>query len=164
MRIFAIDPGPVQSAFVLYDGRNQRILDKGIEPNEAILNRVATEEMCGSELVIEQVASFGMAVGAEVFETVFWSGRFAQAFGREFHRLKRHEVKMHLCHSMRAKDGNIIQALIDKIGPKGTKKSPGPTYGFAGDLWQALAVAVVFAEKRGEQIVKELFHAEQTAA
>lgn len=89
-----------------------------------------------------------MPVGAEVFETVFWSGRFAQAWGLNFHRIKRHEVKMHLCHNMRAKDGNIRQALIDKLGPQGVKKSPGPTYGISGDCWSALAVAVTFVESK----------------
>jgi hypothetical protein len=42
---------------------------------------------------------------------------------------------------MRAKDANIRQALIDKLGAVGTKKAPGPLYGISGHLWAALAVA-----------------------
>jgi hypothetical protein len=96
----------------------------------------------------------GMAVGAEVFETCFWSGRFAERWfdnGGTWDRIKRHQVKMHICGNMRAKDANIRTALIDMFGPGkekaiGTKKNPGPLYGVSGDVWQALAVAVTYAE------------------
>ena len=30
-------------------------------------------------VVIEKIESYGMAVGAEVFDTVLWAGRFAEA-------------------------------------------------------------------------------------
>jgi hypothetical protein len=64
-----------------------------------------------------------MPVGAEVFETIYWSGRFAEAYGVEHDaRITRIDVKMHLCHSPRAKDGNVRQALIDRFGKPGTKK------------------------------------------
>jgi hypothetical protein len=48
---------------------------------------------------------------------------------------------------MKAKDANIRQALIDKIGPQGTKKDPGPTYGISKDVWSALAIAVTHTAK-----------------
>jgi hypothetical protein len=100
--------------------------------------------------VIEKIESFGMAVGAEVFETVFWSGRFAQALGGDFHRIGRKDVKMHLCHSMRATDANIRCALIDKFGGKdaaiGRKANPGPLYGISKDCWSALAVGITWLE------------------
>jgi hypothetical protein len=51
-------------------------------------------------------------------------------------------VKLHLCNSPRAKDGNVRQALIDRVGPQGTKKGQGPTYGIKSHEWAALAVAV----------------------
>ena len=59
-------------------------------------------------------------------------------------------VKSHLCHSAKANDSNIRQALIDRWGGDqvaiGRKKAPGPLYGFSGDMWAALAVAVTAAE------------------
>jgi hypothetical protein len=153
MQILAIDPGNEQSAYVIYDADSQIISEKGIEPNDRILARLElVPGFVGDDspyLVIEQVACMGMAVGAEVFETVFWSGRFAQSWAARWlpwNRIKRHQVKMHLCGSMRAKDGNIRQALIDRFGKPGTKKNPGKTYGLSGDMWQALAVAVTYAE------------------
>lgn len=148
--ILAIDPGPEHSAFVTYDGRRPLAFAK-IE-NSELLRRIRDTELDGQALVIEQIAAMGMAVGAEVFETVFWSGRFAQAWCGEFDRVKRHAVKMHLCGNMRAKDGNIRQAIIDKFGGKergiGLKKTPGPLYGMSGDCWSALAVAITWWETR----------------
>jgi hypothetical protein len=141
--IFAIDPGPTESAWVIWDG--QRFTDFRKAENAEVLEHLIDFAAPSTvDLVIEQVASMGMAVGESVFETVFWSGRFAQAFGRPFHRIKRIRVKNHLCGSSRAKDGNIRQAIIDRLGEPGTKKNPGPTYGISGDCWQALALAITW--------------------
>lgn len=102
----------------------------------------------GHILVCEKIASYGMAVGESTFETVFWTGRFCQAFDGLHYRITRGQVKMHLCQSMRAKEANIRQALIDKFGPTGTKKNPGKLYGISKHLWAALAVAVTYDETR----------------
>lgn len=156
MKILAIDPGNQQSAYVFLE--DMKIVGKMIVPNEQMLRIVeAPIRECGASaagfnaLAIEMVESFGMAVGKEVFETVFWTGRFVQAWrawNPSWARVYRKEVKMHLCKSMRAKDGNIRQALIDKLGPQGTKKAPGPTYGISKDVWSALAVGVTWLETR----------------
>jgi hypothetical protein len=103
-----------------------------------------------TDLVIEQVASYGMPVGAEVFETVFWSGRFAEAsVPRRVHRITRKAIVTHLCGSARAKDSNVRQALIDRFGGTdaiGRKATPGPLYGVTRDVWAALAVAICYVE------------------
>lgn len=103
-------------------------------------------------IVIEKVACYGMPVGETIFETVFWSGIFAERYKsysseiKRIARIERKDIKMHLCGSMRAKDGNIRQVLIDKFGEPGKKKSPGILYGMKGDQWAALAVAVAYSE------------------
>jgi hypothetical protein len=148
--IIGVDPGPVQSALVLFDGE---VRNAWLCPNLEARDRL--DSLRGQHewnLVIEQIASFGMAVGAEVFETVYWSGIFAQAYGLDkTYRLKRLDVKMALCHDSRAKDANIRQAIIDMFGGKaaaiGNKKHPGPLYGISGDLWSALAVAIAWNTK-----------------
>lgn len=145
LSVLAIDPGPEQSAWVIFEANSQKLLQFDIQPNQHFLEALKSAQ--AQIMVLEQIASFGMPVGAEVFETVFWSGRFAEAWGREFHRVKRHEVKMHLCHNMRAKDANIRQALIDRFGPVGTKKAPGRLYGISKDLWSALAIAVTWSDR-----------------
>ena len=142
MRILAIDPGNTESAWVDFDGS---VIDCGIVGNEEMLT-VVRGAMKG-QLAIEMIESFGMPVGKEVFETVFWSGRFIQAWEpRPWVKVYRKEVKLHLCQSPRAKDPNIRQALLDRIGPQGTKKDKGPTYGIKSHLWAALAVAVYAAD------------------
>lgn len=70
------------------------------------------------------IASYGMPVGKEVFETCVWIGKFAEASGMKENYIYRKEEKMNLCHSMKAKDSNIRQALIDRFGVVGTKKNP----------------------------------------
>ena len=92
-----------------------------------------------------------MPVGVEIFQTVFWSGRFAQAWPGTWSLLPRRAVKLALCHSARATDATVRQALIDRYGPGrqqaiGTKKAPGPLYGITADCWQALALAIAYEE------------------
>lgn len=148
MRVLAVDPGYVQSAIVEFDG--SFIHQHRTVPNDQLLKELPC---MNGVLVIEQIAAMGMAVGEEVFETVFWSGRFAQSFHGEFQRIKRHAIKMHLCGHPRAKDPNIRQALLDRFGPGkekalGSKKAPGALYGIKGDEWAALAVAVTWWDQQ----------------
>lgn len=150
MLILSIDPGPTESAWVLYDATEKRLVEFAKEDNQVVasnINRLRTD--C-DHLAIEMIASYGMPVGAEVFETCVWIGRFVERWGGYgWTPIKRHAVKTHLCHDSRAKDGNIRQALIDRFGPPGTKKAPGVTYGISGDCWAALAVAVTYTETVG---------------
>ena len=155
MLLLAIDPGPEESAFVVLDGHQMCLKDK--LPNLDMLRIVQDfGKKADNRCVIEKIASYGMAVGQEVFETVYWSGRFAEAFGADrCERIPRLKVKMHLCHRPQANDSNIRQALIDRFGPGkeraiGKKSAPGPLYGVAGDVWAALAVGITWwDEARG---------------
>lgn len=141
MKILAIDPGPVESAYCVFDG--ERVVIAGKVPNDAMNTFCLSWHVENSgPAVIEMIASYGMPVGAEVFETCVWIGRFLERLGGNAERVPRIKVKTHLCHSAKAKDSNVRQALIDRIGPVGTKKDQGPCFGMAGDMWSALAVAV----------------------
>jgi hypothetical protein len=147
--ILGIDPGTTHSGFCLWNG--DRVIDKGWMENEVLrANLTDGELLFGRPLVaIEMIASQGMAVGKETFETVYWIGRFAErCINRtDVTRITRHEIKIHICGSARAKDPNIRQALIDRLGPVGTKKAPGPLYGVSGHVWPALAVAIVAQDR-----------------
>lgn len=141
MRVFAIDPGPIVSGWVLLDRAN--VVQSGVDDNHELLRWVRSGQ--GADiLAIEMIASMGMSVGQSVFDTVRWIGRFQQAWcdPDDVRLVLRRDVKMHICGSMRANDGNVRQALIDRLGAPGLKNSPGPTYGVKSHAWQALGVAV----------------------
>jgi hypothetical protein len=151
--ILAIDPGNIQSAYV--------VLDKNLKPmrfdkiENDLLNQVIHEELYNNKIehfAVEMVAHYGlgMPAGKEVFDTCVWIGRFWENADRFLKTKKqliyRKEEKINLCGSMKAKDANIRQALIDRFGVVGTKRSPGWFYGVSKDVWSAVAVGVTYAD------------------
>ena len=147
MKIMAIDPGTLESAYVVWDSYKEEIEDKAILPNEH-LERFLRNMKPFNDLVIERIDSYGMPVGAETFTTCIWIGRFMGAYGGA-DLIGRKEVKKALCGSLRAKDKDIRAILIKSYGKPGTKKEPGKMYGMKSHLWSALAVAVAY-----EKIIK----------
>jgi hypothetical protein len=148
--LLAIDPGNEESAYVILDG--DRLVEFAKVENDVLLARLPFFRDVADELAIEMIASYGMPVGREVFDTCVWIGRYVQAWDAPYTRVFRKDVKLCLCGQPRAKDGNIRQALIDRYGGKdraiGKKHSPGPLYGVSADVWAALAVAVTHKEAR----------------
>ena len=170
--ILAIDPGPVDSAYALIDAATRQPIEIDKVANDLVLERLMdlcvgdphpTEQFTLLEpslghIAVEMVASYGMAVGREVFETCVWIGRYRQVVDIYAQQIPcdlivRRDVKMHHCHNAAAKDSNISQALIDRFASgvpnrgKGTKAQPGWFYGFAADIWQAYALAVLVADR-----------------
>lgn len=155
--ILGLDPGTRDSGWVLWTG--DRVAYSGVQRNEDVLAMVAGWKDRETRLATEVFQAMGMAVGAEVFETCIWIGRFVQAWHTpaEVMRIKRTEVKVHLCGSVRAKDPNVRQALLDTIGEPGSKQRPGPTYGVKSHAWSALAVAVTAEAKLGGGLQGTMF-------
>ena len=149
-KILAFDPGNEYTAYCLIDRETRKPVEFGKVLNDEALRYLYNqfdEEI--DAVVIEMVASYGMAVGASVFQTCVMSGRLTEAAkytGREVDYIYRMEEKMAICHDSKAKDANIRQALIDRFAQhdkkngKGTKKNPDWFYGFAKDEWAAYAV------------------------
>lgn len=179
MNLFALDPGPTESGWLICTTAPFAVGVCGITSNEALLRDLAAPRWPFDMLVIERVESFGMPVGVEVFETVFWSGRFAQVVSpTPCGRLGRKAVKAHLCGTSRATNANVRQALLDKFGGPdavGTKKAKGPLYGMKSHIWSALALAVTYAETQvsrpqiqqvivGAPSVEEMLDASHVAA
>jgi hypothetical protein len=159
MIIIGIDPGWEESAIVAYDSSLKKVTHHETSRNDVILKSLQTPR-AANIVVIEQIEGFGMAVGREVFETVWWSGRFFEAWCentsvavRRAERLTRKAVKIHLCGQIRARDSEVRQAIIDKFGMSkalaiGTSKAPGPLFGVKGHEFAALAVAITWAETK----------------
>ena len=160
--ILAIDPGNFASGWVLMDEETYRPIEFGKEPNEAVRRKLL--DICttypGIEVPIEMIASYGCSVGRDVFETCVEIGRFEQIadeWGAVPDRVLRRQEKFVICHSQRANDATIRQALVDRFAygtpnhGKGTKKEPGFFYGFRADIWQAYAVGVTYLDMKKER-------------
>lgn len=164
--ILAFDPGNEQTAYCLIDRETRKPIEFGKVKNEDALRYMyATNGAArrATAVIIEMVASYGMAVGASVFQTCVMIGRLTEAannIGVPVEYVYRMEEKMAICHDSKAKDANIRQALIDRFAQhdfkngKGTKKDPDWFYGFAKDEWSAYAVGITFLEKN-RKTVKE---------
>lgn len=154
-RILAIDPGSEQSAFLmLHVGRLHPIGRFGIRDNDELAHSLRSLAVTypADIVVIEQIESYGMAVGREVFATVHWAGRFTEAARpTPVVQLPRRDVKLAICGDTRARDSNIRQALVDRFGGKATaigrKAAPGPLYGISKDVWSALAIALTYSDR-----------------
>ena len=158
--VVAIDPGTTESGVCIVRTEDYKPLDFVKIRNEDVCDWVFDYHRYPYKLVIEMVASYGMPVGREVFETCVWIGRFIEQLktkdGYEF--IYRQEEKLIICHSPKATDATIRQALADRFAPgqpnfgKGTKKNPGFFYGFSKDVWQSFAVATTYIDKhKGEE-------------
>ena len=162
--ILGVDPGNVDSAWVIYEPTTKTLLRHGLEANEILLERILLADWSTTELQIptpthmamELIQSMGMAVGQTIFDTCIWTGRFVQAWQQDrvdntLIYVPRRAEKLLLCGTMRAKDKNIRQSIMDRYGSTrqlalGTKKNPGPLYGMAKDKWAAMAVAITACE------------------
>jgi hypothetical protein len=154
--VLAIDPGNVESAWARINQDTCRPLDIGKAPNDRL--RAMLASVSPTTLVaVEMIASYGMPVGKEVFDTVLAVGRYQQIVDQARGEgatllVYRKDVKVHHCGTTKAKDANVTQALVDRFASgvsnkgKGTVKAPGWFYGFRADIWQAYAVAVLVAD------------------
>lgn len=158
MKILAIDPGNVETGYAVLELPELKLYEFGKVKNEELLEKIRSNHFADvDKKVQERIVSYGMSVGASVFETCIWIGRFYEALqGTDY--ISRVDEKMTLCHSMKAKDCNIRQALIDRyaqhdlVNGKGTKKQPDIFYGVSKDVWSAIAVGVTYYEKiKGEK-------------
>lgn len=151
--ILGIDPGNIESGYVYLD-ENLKPIRFGKIENELLLSTIYDHQLDTEHIAIEMIANYGMAVGKSVFDTCVWIGRFYEAL-ENINDVKpqfiyRKDEKMNLCNSMKAKDSNIRQALIDRFAQfdfkngKGTKKNQDVFYGFKADIWAAMAIAVTY--------------------
>ncbi len=157
MKILAIDPGNIESGYAIIQMPDFKLIEFGKIENYELLKKIEEQfkfDRTIDAVAVEMVASYGMAVGKSVFDTCVWIGRFVQALANDgVDYVYRKDEKMCLCGSMKAKDSNIRQALIDRYAKhdfkngKGVKNNPDTFYGVSKDVWQAIAVGVTYYEK-----------------
>jgi hypothetical protein len=159
MRILAIDPGNTESGYTVIDSTTYKPIAFGKKENHTLREMITSGQFSNVDHVsIEMIKSYGMPVGATVFETCVWIGRYLELLLDLFvdvDLVYRGDVKQHHCHNSGAKDSNVIQALIDRFASgvrnrgKGTKAAPGWFYGFKADIWQAYALAIYTTDTMG---------------
>lgn len=156
MSILAIDPGCEKSGYVVL-ADDDSIVEHGVVQHPVMLEFISDWR---DRMAIEMIASYGMPVGREIFETVFFIGRYAQAYylPEQVVRIPRKAVTRFICNNASASDANIRQALIDRyprtgggaIPQIGVKAAKGPLFGMAKDRWAALALAFTAREHWAE--------------
>jgi hypothetical protein len=149
MKLLAIDPGTLQSGWVLFDGAS--VIHSGTTSNDEVLmacySQAAGHAQC---LAIEEPEGMGQIASHALLRAAWAGGGFERAWPRLARsplRITRRMVVSELLRPATVKgksqDSRIRQALIDRVGEPGTKRAPGPTYGVSSHAWSALAVAVV---------------------
>lgn len=142
--ILAIDPGTMKSGWVLYESGH--VIESGVTENNEILDMFPFFAHRADAMAVEMVASYGMTVGRETFETVLWTGRFVQHWvnlaAKRCLKVYRQDAKRCVCKMHKASDADIRAALIERLGEVGTAKQKGPLYGVKSHAWAALAVAL----------------------
>ncbi len=155
MRILAIDPGPRESGFVIWDDENglYPVVLSGHTENAKVREMISANGI--GTVAIERIRGYGIVAGDDTFDTCEWIGRFddtAQNSGISSTLIGRKDIKRHLCGNTSANDKYVRAALIDRVetadfiryDKKGTKKplKGGRLYGLSGHAWSALAVAI----------------------
>ena len=146
--ILSIDPGNEYSAYSLLN-EELRPIKFGKVLNAELFDFIENDlkDYDVQYVAVEMVACYGMAVGKTIFDTCVVIGRLYQMLkAYKFTYVYRKDVKMNLCQTMKAKDSNIRQALIDRFGIVGVKKQPGWFYGVSKDVWSAIAVGVTYSD------------------
>lgn len=153
--IFAIDPGPRQSGYCLWDAHTG-ILESGKVDNAEILKKLFDKCLNIEKVLIEKITLYQRA-SQDIHDTILWCGRFVQRLEQigfdNYQLVTRTDVKKTLLSELPTKERNdstIKAYLKDRFAPgvsnhgKGTKKEPGYFYGVAKDAWQAIALAVAW--------------------
>lgn len=146
MNVLAIDPGPVKSAYVLWDGT--QLLDHADVPNEEYyewrLHHWASVEF--ADCYIEKVVGMGQIAGAELFDTAFVAGRLFQCWAR--HRpfpatmVSRKDAKRHFAAK---NDAEVARYLQQRFGKRAVN-------GLNNHEYAALALAVYAFDVRRTKI------------
>ena len=124
--VFAVDPANEKSGFVIIRVDDYEPVYMGKIENNELADYIKTCPFKENAVpVIEMIGHYGtgMPAGRTVFDTCIWIGRFSEIFDNHFELaseggyLMRATIKTRICGMPKAKDANVIQALIDRFAP-----------------------------------------------
>lgn len=139
--VIGIDPGTTQSAYVAWDGHFIQDVGTLANPKVAKYLRSIDKQAC---VCIENIEPYGMNVGREVLETMFWIGRFFQIARdtvgpQQVSRLPRRAAKKHLRLGPGTGDKDVRAALIRTLD-----RNPIEWHNLKSHQFAALAIAVTW--------------------
>ena len=150
--LMSIDPGTSESAYVIVNIDDYRILDKGKVSNDKMIEIVKTGYY--DYLVVEGMSSYNQPIGQETMDTIFFSGRLFQIAEDRAYVIKRRDVKTHFELPKKCNADSYIRIVLidrfarsDKKTGRGTKASPDFFYGVTADIWQSFALAVTWIDQ-----------------
>lgn len=178
MTIIGLDPGSTHSAWVVMDGP-ESILSSNYSANDVVAGWLTG--VAADHLAIETIyCRAGQFIQNSHLETQLWAGRFIQAFGGPFTRVRREKVKGHFGVQ---KDAELRESLIGRFGgaaavggvkckrchgktwagrgrepcepcrATGWEVRPGPFYEWTGtDRWAALGIACWWFDTQKKKI------------
>lgn len=158
--ILAIDPSNKEhTAYVFIDSNTYKPIKFGMCNSKEMIDILDSyaDDIELEDVVIEMVASYGLPVGKDVFETCVFIGRMIEHC-KHYSLVYRKEVKLNLCgRTQKVNDTVIRQALINRFANfdfkngKGSKKDKDFFYGFKGDIWSAYSVGVTYLDNNSEK-------------
>lgn len=139
--VIGVDPGSKKSAYILWNGKE--ILDKGILPNEEIIDLLDAMWREPITLAIESMVHITNG-GKAIVDTLLWAGQFYRTWTGNKEFVPRYKVTLALTGKNPSKESDklVREALIRRFGGPGTEKNPGFTYGLHSHLWQSFGLAV----------------------
>lgn len=153
--LLAIDPGPTMSGVVWYDPSARVVLDSNrAMPNADLRDGLRRRRWVSTLVLVERVQSYGIA-GGDLLRTSEEVGRIGEAASGADYLVvlmpRRHVLRALDVSGKGSRDVLVRQRCIashggTKAAAVGTKAEPGPLHGVAGHAWQALGVALAWAE------------------
>lgn len=157
--VLGIDPGPQfkGSGFSLIKGR-ESVIAHGMAATHELDRFISLADV----VCIEMVSNYGMAVGADVFNTVVELGRIIEMCvnaEKKVYLPLRREIKLVVCGTSQAKDSNVraaILAMYPQTGGGstpaiGVQKQKGPLFGMKSHAVPALAAALWYYMAESER-------------
>jgi hypothetical protein len=145
VRILGIDPGPYDSAYVIWDG--ETVIEKGYLANMVLLQRLTGNGY--DRMAIERVRIYVKYAGNDLSETAEWVGRFDGK--NESMLIPQVLVRGHLCGTAAATCLAMKRALQDKFPILADRTMANPMRGANEHIWDALAVAVTAYDREASK-------------
>jgi len=162
MIVLSLDPGNIESAFILWDGDKEIMLNKDKIPNIELKSKLFELTKQVEIVLIEYISSYHMPVGQSIFDVACWCGIFkeiCESYDVKVKFVFRPSIKMHHAHALRKVNDAVINSILrEKYGEDNTIKKPNKVYWnvfvekakgnkyMSGDLWAAFALATYWTE------------------